>query len=303
MSVCTECSTIPEYECKTCEVCNCAYCSTECRAPHQRRCALLTRLPERTGSLSERFIQKPGFGTRLAKWRSLATCCMICYFRGEGLARSGGVVLCNACYTDFVMGKRAKKKRPPPKFDISEWVSAEDMKVVEAGRREQAEFRRMYAEYCRDEDRASAVSRNNCLIERRIRDMSTSDEMRYQLLGIWDATRKWGDVINAHFILENGGELPYWVAPRAWTVLGVLSGIWNYISSFTLARPEKIRMDDRTEELVADWNENITMVRPPARRRRPLVHRTPRPRLAPRADNVADMTEAEARGLTCATLD
>lgn len=301
MSVCTECSTIPDYECKSCTECSCSYCSTLCRAEHLRRCPLLRRLPRRDGELSEKFIRKPGFAARLDKWRYLATCCMLCYGRGD-VARSGDAVLCAACYSDFVLGKREKRKRPPPKFDISEWVSAEDMEIVNEDRRDRAEVMRMYDEMRRrDEEiertftrmRQNVVVTNDTLVERRIASMSDTDAMCDQLLGIWDATRSWVDVIHAHDILVHGGELPVNVPPR--TRPGIITAMWKCIKDiFCRRKPKKRKMKvAETVETGEPWCEDIPMVRPPARRRRRLISRVPRPRLPLRADNVADMTEVE----------
>jgi hypothetical protein len=200
MSVCSACASYADYECKQCYDCDLAYCSTDCGRRHL--CQEMRAISVRPGEPSEKFLQKPGVRERAVKWRArLEAGTMTCLLCGgtDQLARSG-VVLCTACHLDFVEGKRAKKKRPPPVFRIEDWVSTDDMKVVEQDRREHA---RMYKIW-------RAQQQNILKWERMIDEMceNAPGQVHEQCYQVWDSTQNWELVVNTYDILIRGGKLP-----------------------------------------------------------------------------------------------
>jgi hypothetical protein len=218
MPICTHCGDYDDYEYKSCDECTSYICSTECGIAHRGRtaCRILRILPAREGALSERFMAKPAVKNRLAMWNEMVgrACpvitCMICNTQNLTLARSDGFALCEPCHADFVQGKRGKKKRLP-RFDISEWVSEDDMKIVEADREERRRVQE-YLQLSEDYTKFINKSKDESLIDEMCSSKSLRhrDQARIQLVHVWNLTRNWDSVVHAFVILSRGSCLPEW---------------------------------------------------------------------------------------------
>jgi len=220
MSICIECAHTTEEECKTCCTCELNYCSTSCGDRHRgsERCGRALSLPTRAGRLTACFLAKPALQQRAAQWRAIPPdgelACLLCG-AADGLGRSGAV-LCPACHLDYVEGKRAKKKRPPPEFKIEEWVSAEDMRVVEADRRAMLDY------VARHRARHAHAQR----WERMLNEMcgAAPDHIQERVYAVWDRTRDWPHTVRAFDRLSKRATR----AP-AGPVASLLTRIWRFV--------------------------------------------------------------------------
>jgi hypothetical protein len=215
------------------------YCSTACRDEHRSgpRCLAVAALPEREGQLTEKFLAKPATRVHFAKHKQNSDGVLLCLLCGgrEELGRSGAV-LCRACHSDFVQGRRAKKKRPPPQFKIEEWISAEDMKVVEADRLE----RKRILQYLAEQKKWYAMIDEMC--------GGASEEIQERVYAVWDRTRNW------ELVVKSFDRLTRPVSKIEKVINTVCTAFSNM---FTRTEPIKLREAPPARRRVRDGNVRV----------------------------------------------